>query len=134
MSVSKITSNDKIVQFVHKNDSLYILVGTPSEDQYYEINISFKGVPIDGLVIGENKFGKRTFFGDNWPNRAHNWFVCNDHLSDKASVEFIVHAPQQYTVVANGALVSVKKTKESKNISLFLHGSDPHKSNGSWYC
>ena len=119
MSVSKITSNDKIVQFVHKNDSLYILVGTPSEDQYYEINISFKGVPIDGLVIGENKFGKRTFFGDNWPNRAHNWFVCNDHLSDKASVEFIVHAPQQYTVVANGALVSVKKRRKVKTFHYF---------------
>lgn len=119
MSVSKITSNDNIVQFVHKNDSLYVLIGTPSEDKYYEIDISFKGVPIDGLVIGENKFGKRTFFGDNWPNRAHNWFVCNDHLSDKASVEFIVHAPQKYTVVANGALISVQKRRKVKTFHYF---------------
>ena len=50
MSVSKITSNDKIVQFFHDNDSLYVFIETPSEDHYYELNISFKGVPIDCLL------------------------------------------------------------------------------------
>ena len=64
------------------------------------------------MVIGKNKFGARTFFGDNWPNRAQNWFVCNDNLSDKSSVEFIVTAPKKYTVVANGALISVQKKKK----------------------
>ena len=114
MRVSKTSMDSKAIEFLHKNDSLYLFVEPSTEDKKYEIDISFKGVPVDGLVIGENKFGNRTFFGDNWPNRAHNWFVCNDHLSDKASVEFIVHAPQQYTVVANGALVSVKKRKKIK--------------------
>ena len=119
MSVSKITSNDQIVQFFHYNDSLYVFIDEPTKDNYHELNISFKGVPIDGLVIGENKFGKRTFFADNWPNRAQNWFVCNDHLSDKASVEFIVHVPQKYTVVGNGALISIQKRRKEKIFHYF---------------
>ena len=119
MFVSSVSHKEEELKFSHRNDSLYVFVNIPSENNYYELNISFKGVPIDGLVIGENKNGKRTFFGDNWPNRAHNWFVCNDHLSDKASVEFIVHAPQQYTVVANGALISVQKRRKVKIFHYF---------------
>ncbi|MFD2144179.1 M1 family aminopeptidase [Mucilaginibacter antarcticus] len=42
------------------------------------------------------------FFGDNWPNRAHNWLPCVDEPADKASVSFTVTAPDHYQVVANG--------------------------------
>ena len=64
-----------------------------------------RAFPADGLIIDNNKFNHRTFFADNWPNRAHNWIPCNDHPSDKASVEFIVTAPDHYQVIANGILV-----------------------------
>lgn len=64
--------------------------------------IQYHGIPADGLIISTNLYGHRTFFGDNWPNRAHNWFPCNDHLFDKASVEWLVTAPEHYQVVANG--------------------------------
>ncbi|MGZ3874952.1 MAG: M1 family aminopeptidase, partial [Mucilaginibacter sp.] len=62
-------------------------------------------VPADGLIISTNKFGHRTFFGDNWPNRAHNWLPCADYPADKATVDFIVTAPDHYQVVANGLKV-----------------------------
>ncbi len=114
MLVSSLTVSGHDAEFLHRNDSLYVMIDKPSENHYYELSINFKGVPRDGLVIGKNKFGSRTFFGDNWPNRAQNWFACNDHLSDKASVEYIVHTPQKYTVVANGGLVSVQKNKKIK--------------------
>jgi aminopeptidase N len=119
MTVSSVSLKEEKIPFSHENDSLYVIVNAPSDDHYYELNIAFKGVPIDGLVIGKNKFGKRTFFGDNWPNRAQNWFACNDHLSDKSSVEFIVHVPQQYTVVSNGTLTSVKKQRKIKTYHYF---------------
>ena len=64
--------------------------------------IVYHGIPADGLIISTNKFGHRTFFGDNWPNRAHNWLPCVDHPSDKATVDFRVTAPDHYEVVANG--------------------------------
>ena len=74
--------------------------GKPGEENVY--SISYEGIPADGLIISNNKYGARTFFGDNWPNRAHNWLPCNDHLSDKATVDFFVTAPDHYQVVSNG--------------------------------
>ncbi|HRG82348.1 MAG TPA: M1 family metallopeptidase [Chitinophagaceae bacterium] len=68
------------------------------------LTIVYKGVPQNGLIISKNKYGNRTFFGDNWPNRAHHWLPCVDDPADKAPVEFIVTAPNHYQVVANGVL------------------------------
>ena len=56
------------------------------------IVIRYKGIPSDGLIISKNKYGHRTFFADNWPNRAHHWIPCVDDPADKATVEFIVTA------------------------------------------
>lgn len=68
--------------------------------------IEYNGVPRDGLIISKNMHGDRTFFADNWPNRAHQWIPCVDDPADKASVEFIVAAPKQYRVVANGVPIN----------------------------
>jgi len=72
------------------------------KDQQASIWIEYNGVPRDGLIISKNKYGDRTFFADNWPNRAHQWIPCVDYPADKASVDFIVQAPHQYKVVSNG--------------------------------
>jgi len=101
MHVKKVYSNKENIQFQHKNDTLYI-VGLTNSHSLIDLTIEYSGVPIDGLVIGKNKYGKRTFFGDNWPNRAQNWLACNDHPSDKAKVYFSVQAPSHYKVIANG--------------------------------
>lgn len=69
------------------------------------LRISYKGLPDDGLIISKNKFGERTFFGDNWPNRAHHWLPCVDRPDDKATFEFLVTAPSHYRVVSNGIKV-----------------------------
>jgi len=68
------------------------------------LTITYKGIPKNGLIISKNKYGNRTFFGDNWPNRAHHWLPCVEDPADKAPVEFIVTAPNHYQVVANGVL------------------------------
>lgn len=113
MQIESLQLNGQKAPFNHQNDSIYVTPdGSQSKEQ--RLKLSFKGIPKDGLIIGKNKYGSRTFFGDNWPNRAQNWFACNDHLSDKATVEFIVHAPKHYEVVANGQLMSIKKSKENK--------------------
>jgi len=67
--------------------------------------ITYHGIPSDGLIISKNKFGHRTFFGDNWPERAHNWIPCVDDPADKATVEFIVTAPDHYQVISNGVMI-----------------------------
>lgn len=67
--------------------------------------IPYAGIPSDGLIISKTKFGHRSFFADNWPNRGHNWIPCHDVPGDKASTEFIVTAPEHYQVVANGVQI-----------------------------
>ena len=103
MNVSRVLEQGYPVSFFHKNNRLGILVVTPPKNtNYLDFQIEFEGIPSDGLIIGKNKFNERTFFGDNWPQRAHNWFACIDHPSDKAYVRFKISAPSNYQVIANG--------------------------------
>lgn len=106
MKVFKVLENNKDLKFTQDSNHLNIYFSTslPLNNQT-TVQISYEGIPADGLIIDNNKFNHRIFFADNWPNRAHNWIPCNDHPSDKASVEFIVTAPDHYQVIANGILV-----------------------------
>lgn len=113
MYVQKVMQGKSELKFTHSKNVLTLKDFRVNTNKNIEIEVHFKGVPIDGLVIGKNKFGSRTFFGDNWPNRAQNWFACNDHPSDKATVEYVVVAPYHYEVVANGQLISKKINKKS---------------------
>lgn len=107
MQVSSVSEGEQSVSYAHEDDLLRI---TPeaslSQGQTHTFRIRYAGVPADGLIIGTNRHGDRTFFGDNWPNRARHWLPVVDHLSDKATVSFRVTAPAKYEVVSNGNLVS----------------------------
>ena len=106
MTVTSLTEDGLAAIFRQADDRLYIQTNDPltaGEVRTYQIR--YAGVPADGLIISRNRAGERTFFGDNWPNRAHHWLPTVDHLSDKASVEFIVTAPDHYQVVSNGIRV-----------------------------
>src|SRR6478672_3808793 len=77
------------------------------------------GIPRDGLIISTNKYGERTFFSDNWPNRAHQWIPCVDRLDDKASFEFVVTAPSHYQMASNGTLVSRTAGGNEKTVTFW---------------
>ncbi len=118
MRVTTVQQNGKGVTNYGWNDKLTIRLKTAakagSEAVYL---VGYRGVPIDGLIISKNKFGQRTFFADNWPNRAHNWIPCVDDPADKASVEFIVTAPDHYRVVANGIPTQEVTRKDGTKIT-----------------
>lgn len=105
MTVDKVLENGKAIRFQQEEELLRMEMVAPAAGETRTYHITYHGIPADGLIIGKNKYGKRTFFGDNWPNRAHNWLPCVDHPADKALVEFEVTAPAHYQVVANGALI-----------------------------
>ena len=105
MLVSAVTEEGKSVSFVQNSDNINIQA-IANSDSTHNFTITYQGVPADGLIISVNKFGHRTFFGDNWPNRAHNWLPCADYPADKATVDFVVTAPDHYQVVANGLRIS----------------------------
>ncbi len=69
------------------------------------LRIVYHGIPSDGLIISNNKYKNRTFFSDNWPDRASNYLPCIDHPYDKATVDFIIISPSHYEIVASGILV-----------------------------
>jgi aminopeptidase N len=105
MLVSSVTENGTNPQFQQDKDAVNVTTSAKAGSEHSYV-ITYTGVPVDGLIISTNKFGHRTFFGDNWPNRAHNWLPCVDDPADKATVDFIVTAPDHYQVVANGLKVS----------------------------
>jgi aminopeptidase N len=88
-----------------------------TRETIFKIAVVYKGIPADGLIISKNKYGSRTFFGDNWPNRAHHWLPCVDNPGDKASVEFIITAPNHYQVVANGILIEETNLPNNKKLT-----------------
>lgn len=95
--------NAPVSRFTHQQNKLTIEALQPfNAGDTLQLLIQYKGIPEDGLIISKNSYGKRTFFADNWPNRAHHWIPCVDEPGDKATVEFIVTAPSQYQVVSNG--------------------------------
>ena len=103
MQTLDIREGDRPLDFSHHQDELEIHFNPAIRDgEIKKIRIRYTGIPADGLVISTNKYHHRTFFGDNWPNRAHHWLPCVDHPADKASVEFIILAPEHYQVVSNG--------------------------------
>ena len=104
MMVTNVRENNNAVLFTHDDELIHISTSVKEGDTI-NYAISYKGIPGDGLIIAKNKYGHRTFFGDNWPNRAHHWLPCIDHPSDKASVDFVVTAPEHYQIIANGLRV-----------------------------
>jgi aminopeptidase N len=109
MIVEQITENDKEIPFLHNDDRITLSISNATQGTHRDYQIIYNGIPADGLIIAKNKFGDRTFFGDNWPNRGHNWLPMVDHPSDKAVVEFIVHAPDHYKIVSVGEKLSEKR-------------------------
>ena len=106
MVVDAIFINTKAVAFTHQNDALIIHLPQASIlNQTVIYTIKYHGIPFDGLRIGATKYGDRSFFNENWPNRGRHWLPLIDHPSDKATSEFIVKAPSHYKVVSNGLLL-----------------------------
>jgi aminopeptidase N len=69
------------------------------------VTVQYRGVPEDGLFLGQTRHGTPSVFADNWPNRARFWIPTVDHPSDKATARFTVHAPRTWQVIAPGRLV-----------------------------
>lgn len=118
MKVGSVYYNGREAVWSHENNLLRIKqAGLRSEDSLATIQITYSGIPDDGLIISRNKFGNRTFFADHWPNRASNYLPVNDDPSDKATLEFIISAPAHYKVVGSGYLVEESDMPDGKRIT-----------------
>ncbi|MEO1081778.1 MAG: M1 family aminopeptidase [Pseudomonadota bacterium] len=103
MTLRAVSSQDRPLSYSHQADR--VTIDLPPElrtQRKLSIDLHYDGVPETGLIIGPNKYGDRTFFSDNWPNKARHWLATVDHIADKATAEFIVTAPSRLHVVCNG--------------------------------
>jgi len=105
MTVSGVTSGRETVRWEHDANRLLITLDEPPEvGETRTFTVRYAGIAAEGLNIGPNRYGERTFFSVNWPDKARHWLPMIDHPYDKATSEFIVTAPAHYQVVANGLL------------------------------
>ena len=117
MMVQSITFNKGSLRWVHTGNRIVITLDESIRAGSQGIfSIDYSGVPADGLIISNNKYGERTFFADNWPDRARNWLPCVDHPYDKATVDFLITSPDHYEVVGSGYLV--EESSMSKHTKL----------------
>jgi aminopeptidase N len=106
MTVTAVEVAGRPLAFTHDSDLLQISLSEAGRaGATLDVVVHYNGVPASGLHAGPNKHGDRTFFSDNWPNRARNWLPTIDHPYDKAMSEMVVTAPAHYQVVSNGLLV-----------------------------
>ena len=73
MKVNEIKGRN-VAGFQQLNDRINIqLKNTAASKSRDSFEIIYSGIPSDGLIITKNRFGDRTFFSDNWHNRAQHW-------------------------------------------------------------
>lgn len=124
MKVTSVLNGATPVNFKQEKEKVFFPAFSANGKSDFTFTIQYQGIPIDGLIIGKNKFGNRTFFADNWPDRAHNWLICNDHPSDKTTIDFNIQAPKHYEIIANGAFVS-KNNSSSTEVEYRYHSGVP---------
>jgi aminopeptidase N len=118
MSVTRVTESGASLRFEHAQDRLRVALERPLRaGGPREVVVRYHGSPAAGLRIGPNKHGDRTFFSENWPDKARQWLPVVDHPYDKATGEFLVTAPAHYQVVSNGLLVEETDLGDGRRLS-----------------
>src|SRR6185437_14376765 len=103
MSVTAVTAGGASLQYRQASDRLVVTLGAPARlGEEVTFTVAYHGTPANGLLIGNNKYGDREFFTNEWPDLARNWLAVVDHPSDKATKRMSVTAPRKSQVISNG--------------------------------
>lgn len=100
LTVDSVRVAGRAVRYAYDGHVVQVMAPLPVPVQ--PVEVFYHGTPQDGLIIQTNARGRRSAFGDNWPERARAWLPTVDAPRDKATVRFIVTAPSGWRVVANG--------------------------------
>lgn len=123
LAIDAVTVNSKTATYIHRDGKLKIdLAESASPGTRLQISVQYHGKPKDGLILTNDKDGKPSAVGDNWPNRVHHWIPTLDHPSAKATVTFNITAPAGNEVVANGKLDNVQTTANGSRTWTYSEG------------
>jgi aminopeptidase N len=104
LRVDSVLVNARATSFGRDSATLRIPLASVAGDSF-AVAVRYRGDVSDGLIVGTDSLGRWTGFGDNFASRARYWIPSVDHPSDKATVTWVVRAPSDRTVVANGKLI-----------------------------
>lgn len=104
MRVDAVTVNGRRVDAGRDSATVRIPL-PPGRGDTLQVTVRSRGRPVDGLILRRDSSGTATAFADHFPDRARHWLATVDHPSDKATVEWTVHAPATHRVIANGELL-----------------------------
>ncbi|MBT8487209.1 MAG: M1 family metallopeptidase [Gemmatimonadetes bacterium] len=122
MTVSRVEQDGRSLAFRHEDDQVFIDLGTEvNAGDRVTVTVHYSGRPADGLDIGPNKYGDRTFFSDNWSSRVRNWLPVVDHPYDKAMTEMIVVAPSRYQVASNGTVAEATDRGDGTRLTHYVN-------------
>jgi aminopeptidase N len=108
LTVRSVEVNGRVVTAGRPHDRIDVPLAGAAGDSV-KVRVLYDGMVTDGLIAQRDAQGRWTWFGDNWPDRARQWLATVDHPSDKATVSWTVRAPTGRVVVANGALLGVRR-------------------------
>ena len=124
LTTTAVTLNSKSLPFEHKNRKLKInLPGPATAGTRLTLTIDYHGKPKAGLLLTNDKDGKPSAVGDNWPNQVHHWIPTLDHPSAKATITFNVTASAREEVVANGRLDHVETSANGQRTWTYSQGA-----------
>ncbi len=105
MVVTAASEDGKAIPFQQKDDRLLLTVApSTAAGERFVLALAYHGIPANGLLIGNNRYGDREFFTNEWPDLARNWLAVVDHPSMKATKRIAVIAPRHYQVISNGTM------------------------------
>lgn len=124
LTTTAVTLGSQSLSFTHKDGKLRVdLPGPVNIGTRLTLTIAYHGKPKDGLILTNDKDGKPSAVGDNWPNRLHHWIPSLDHPSAKATITFNITAPAREEVVANGRLDHVETAASGQRTWTYAEGA-----------
>jgi len=102
LEINDISVEGRKIEYTYEKGVIRIRLKNNQKGDTVLVEISYEGQPDDGLILGKNVHGNQTAFVDNWPNRTRFWLPSIDHPSDKATVNYTIHAPKEWKVISNG--------------------------------
>ena len=123
MPIDSVTIANQSAPYERKTGQLHVKIPKAApRGSRLAVVVSYHGKPTDGLILTNDKSGKPSAVGDNWPNRVHHWIPSLDHPSAKATINFTVTAPVGNIVVANGVLDKVATAQNGSRTWTYNEG------------
>jgi aminopeptidase N len=120
LPIDSVMISGKPAKYDRRPDILNVVLPNAAKNgDKLNLTVTYHGRPQDGLIFANDRDGKPSVTGDNWPNRVHHWIPSFDHPSAKATVSFTVAAPARDVVVANGKFVTMTRNGTAPSVWRF---------------